>query len=59
MKGEGESLEMHNETMSLLLPDGSRIEYGALPRIDATFEDYLMKSKEVLLQILETFEFIE
>ncbi len=59
VKGEGESLEMHNETMSLLLPDGSRIEYGALPRIDATFEDYLMKSKEVLLQILETFEFIE
>lgn len=58
VKGEGESLDAHNETMIVRLPDGTRIEYGAAPHRDATYEDYLMKSRDMLLQILETFEYI-
>jgi hypothetical protein len=59
VKGEGETLEMHNETMRVTLPDGTQIEYGAAPHSDATYEDYLMKTRDVLLQILETFEFLD
>jgi hypothetical protein len=58
VKGEGETLDMHNETMVVTLPDGTRIEYGAAPHRDATYEDYMMKSRDMLLQILETFEYI-
>jgi hypothetical protein len=58
VKGEGESLDAHNETMVVWMPDGTRIEFGAAPRMDATYEDYLMKTREMLLQILETFEYI-
>ena len=54
--GNGEALEEHNETMYILLEDGTRIEFGAGPAHDATYEDYLMKTKEVLLQILASFE---
>lgn len=59
VKGPGESLNDHNETMVVHLPDGTRIEYGAAPRADATYEDYLMKTRATLLQILETFEIID
>jgi hypothetical protein len=54
--GDGETLDNHNETFVILLDDGTRIEYGAGPASDATYEDYLMKTKEVLLQILASFE---
>ena len=57
--GEGESLDAHNETMVVRLPDGTRIEYGASPRADATYEDYLMKTKDILLLIVQSFEFLE
>jgi hypothetical protein len=53
--GGGETLDKHNETMVLTLPDGTRIEFGSTPRSDATYEDYLMKSKEILLQIIATY----
>jgi hypothetical protein len=59
VKGDGETLDAHNETMVATLPDGTRIEYGAAPHDDATYEDYLMKTREVLLQILETFEYLD
>ena len=59
VKGEGETLDMHNETMVVILPDGTRIEYGAAPRGDATYNDYLTKSRDMLLQILGTFETID
>jgi hypothetical protein len=52
----GESTSAHNETLFTILPDGTRIEYGCLPREDATFEDYLMKGKEMILQILQTYK---
>jgi len=59
VRGQGESLDQHNETLVVRLPDGTRVEYGAAPRGDATYEDYLMKTRDTLLQILETFEFID
>ncbi len=59
VKGAGESLNEHNETMVVHLPDGTRLEYGAAPRADATYEDYLMKTRNTLLQILATFEFVD
>jgi hypothetical protein len=52
----GETLDLHSETFWIVLDDGTRIAYGATPRTDATYEDYLMKTKEMLLQILATFE---
>ncbi len=57
--GEGESLAGHNETMVIRLAEGTRIEYGAAPRFDATYEDYLTKTRPVLLQIVQSFEFTE
>ncbi len=52
----GETLDLHSETFWIDLDDGTRIAYGATSRTDATYEDYLMKTKEMLLQILATFE---
>lgn len=51
----GESTSAHNETLFTILPDGTRIEYGCLPREDVTFEDYMMKGKEIIFQILQTY----
>jgi hypothetical protein len=45
--------------MVVTLPDGTRIEYGASPREDAVFLDYTMKSKEILLMILASFQSID
>jgi hypothetical protein len=50
-----ESLVDHNETLHFTLEDGTRIEFGARPVADATFEDYLMKGRPLLLSILETY----
>jgi hypothetical protein len=52
----GETLDLHNEIFWVDLEDGTRIAYGATPCTDATYEDYLMKTKEMLLQILATYE---
>jgi hypothetical protein len=52
----GETLDLHSETFWIDLDDGIRIAYGATPRVDANYEDYLMKTKEMLLQILGTYE---
>lgn len=51
-----ETLDLHNEAFWIYLDDGTRITYGATPRTDATYGDYQMKSKEVLYQILATYE---
>ncbi len=47
-------LSCHNETMVLNLPDGTRIEYGALP-LEGTYTDYLATTRPVLFQIVGTF----
>jgi hypothetical protein len=52
----GETLDLHNELFWIFLEDGTRIAYGAAPRTDATYEDYLAKGKNMLLQILATYE---
>jgi hypothetical protein len=51
----GETLDLHNETLSVELPDGTVIQYGARPDASATYADYLMKTKEVLKQILASY----
>jgi hypothetical protein len=57
--GSSEMLPEHNETLVLTLADGTRIEYGARPAENASFEDYLIEAKLVLLQILSTYEVTE
>jgi len=52
----GESLDLHGEMFMIELEDGTRIRYGSIPRGDATYEDFLMKTKEILLQIIATYK---
>jgi hypothetical protein len=54
--GGGESLDLHNETFHILLENGLRLEYGSIPRTDATYQDYLMKGKPMVLEILAGME---
>ncbi len=54
--GGGETLELHNETYSVELPDGTIIQYGSTPDPSATYEDYQMKTKEILKQILASYQ---
>jgi len=54
--GGGDSLDAHNETLYVMLDNGLRVEYGAIPRIDATWQDYLMKGKPLTLEILAGME---
>ena len=48
-------LPCHNETMVLLLPNDTRIEYGAAPVEGVTYADYLATTRPVLVQIVTTF----
>ncbi len=50
------SLECHNETMVVVLEDGTRVEYGSRPAADALYEDYLAKGKPQILAILASFQ---
>jgi len=52
----GDTLDLHYEIFSLALTDGTRITYGAVPHSDATYNDYLTKTKQTLLQILSTYQ---
>ena len=54
----GETLDMHYEMFMIELEDGTVIRYGAQPRQDATYEDYLMKGKNTLLEIIKTFQLL-
>jgi hypothetical protein len=51
-----ESLVYHSEMNRLLLDDNTRIFFGSIPRDDATYQDYLAKTREILLQILATYQ---
>jgi len=51
-----ENLDIHGEMFGIQLEDGTVIRYGSNPRHDATYEDYLMKTRETLLQILATYQ---
>jgi len=52
---ESYRLNYHSEMNYLLLDDNTRIFFGSIPRQDATYEDYLMKTRETLLLILSTY----
>jgi hypothetical protein len=52
----GESLDLHGEMFCIELEDGTMIRFGSMPREDATYEDYLIKTKEILLTIIATYE---
>jgi hypothetical protein len=52
----GETLDLHHEMFMVELDDGTVIRFGSLPRQDATYDDYLMKTKETLMQILATYQ---
>jgi hypothetical protein len=45
----------HSETMHLILPDGTRIEYSSSALADSSYEDYLANTKPVLMEILSTY----
>lgn len=55
----GETLDMHSEMFFIILEDNTRIFFGSIPTHNATYEDYQMKTREVLLQILRTYEDLE
>jgi hypothetical protein len=55
----GETLDLHSEMFMIELEDGTRIRYGSTPRHDATYADYLMKTKEMLLTIITTYESLQ
>lgn len=57
--GDGDSLAEHGELMSLTLPDGTRFAYGSIPRMDATYEDYLMEGEPLIHQIMATYSSME
>lgn len=56
--GDGETLDLHNESMVVVLENGLRIEFGSMPRTDATYSDYLMKGRDLLFLILASIEVI-
>lgn len=55
----GETLDRHSDTFRIDLEDGTRIIYGATPRYDATYQDYLMKTRDTLEQIIGTFQVVQ
>lgn len=55
----GDTLNLHYEDFRLVLEDGTVIRYGAKPNAVATYQDYLMKTKEMLLQIIATYQAVK
>lgn len=51
-----ETLDIHGEMFGIQLEDGTVIRFGSFPRHEATYEDYMMKTRETLLQILATYQ---
>jgi len=58
-KVRGETLDMHYELNTLVLEDKTRIFFGSVPRTDATYDDYLMKTRETLLSVIWTYQTIK
>ncbi len=52
----GERLDMHYDMFMVELEDGTRIRWGSSPDGEATYQDYRMKTRDVLLQILATYQ---
>ena len=52
----GETLDLHGEMFRVELENGFVIRFGSWPRSDAVYDDYIMKTKNTLIQIIGTFE---
>lgn len=57
--GQDDTLVYHNETYYVVLEDGTRIEFGAVPNAEASYQDYLMKTRQTLLRILESYQSLD
>lgn len=55
----GETLDLHNERFMVQLEDGTQIIYGSGVNPNATYEDYLMKTRDILEQIVSTYQVVE
>ncbi|MFC1598892.1 hypothetical protein ACFL2U_02725 [Patescibacteria group bacterium] len=55
-KGPGETLQFHNETFILYLPDNTRIEFSSSSDDTTTFDYYNKNVKPVLIKMLESFK---
>ena len=53
-KGPGETLNFHNETLVVVLDEGTRIEYGSIPDESSTFADYQQIRGEII-KIVESY----
>jgi hypothetical protein len=53
-QGPGETLNYHNETLVVVLSDGTRIEYGSRPDGTATFTDY-EAMRDDIIRITESY----
>ena len=54
-QGPGETLNLHNETLVVILAGGTRIEYGSRPDETATFVDYQAMRDEII-QMVESYQ---
>lgn len=54
-RGPGETLDKHNETMVVILDDGTRIEYGSKPDSAHTFAEYL-GIRSTILKIVSSYQ---
>jgi len=59
VRSAGETLDMHNEFFRVELEDGTVFEYGASTHNEATYEDYLMKTKPILQRILNSYKSLD
>jgi len=51
-----ETLDCHFENMSVVLHDGTQIQFGTRHEPTARFEDYLMKGRDMLLRVIASYE---
>jgi len=52
----GKTLDLHSETYRIELENGTIIRFVSTHNHDATYQDYLMKTREKLLHILATYK---
>jgi hypothetical protein len=51
-----ETPDCHSEMMRIQLEDGTQIEFGSILEPTASFEDYLMKGRDMILRILASYD---
>ena len=53
------TLNSNHLHMKVDLEDGVRIVYHGIPRTDATLDDYIMKTQEILERIISTYQSVQ